>query len=111
MSSRLPADPGGFLDCFQRNGSAEERREVSRPGFNSFQPVYSRPVERVVGGRHKRTEAYGLGVPGDKGFPEGLQSWERQRLGRRREGFMAFPLPLETKADSCVLMSNPVPPS
>lgn len=97
MSSRLPADPGGFLDCFQSNGSAEERRGVSRPGFNS------RPVERVVGGRHKRTEAYGLGVPGDKGFPEGLQSWERQRLGRRREGFMAFPLPLETKADSCVL--------
>lgn len=77
--------------------------------------VYSRPALGIKGQR-----PMGLGAPEDKSFPEGPQSWEGQSLGKdagggggKEAGFMAFPLQLETKADSCVLreQSGPTLPS
>lgn len=79
---------------------------------STLQPVYSRSALGIKGQR-----PMGLGVLKTRPFLRALLSgkgrvWARM-LGGEGAGFMAFPLQLETKADSCVLreQSGPTLPS
>lgn len=117
LSSNLPADPSGFLDCSESYNSAKERRSVSRLVLNFLQPVYSRLIQGAGGRAQDRTEAYGLGILETRAFLRALQSWEGQRLGKDAGGagegkdLWHFPSSWKQRQIPVSCMSNPVPPS